>query len=445
MNKNKKIIIATVVLLAVGAAWFFTRRNRSINYMTASVTRGDIVTAVEATGAINPVTAVPVGAQVSGKIVRLFVDYNTLVKKGQIIAQIDPAGYETDVAQAQADVLNAQASLATAGANIESAKAGFSKAQAAVESAKAQFQKDKANFENAGKTYERNKTLLQKNYISKSDLDAALAAHEAASAQLSGDSALIESAKFEMNSARIQIGVALNQQAAAAAIEKNKKAALKKAETNLNYTRITSPVDGIVVSRNIDVGQTVVSSFQSPNLFVIAKDLKKMQVDTSVDEADIGKVRLGHPASFTVDAYPRDTFRGVVAQIRKNPINQQNVVNYDVIIYVSNDQLKLFPGMTADVRIQVGQRKDVLKIPNTALRFVPSGQQGEVQLSAHVQGRKEEKMVWLLKKGKAVPQQVQLGINNTSETEVTSGLSGGDFVIVGIKEKRARKNPFSIF
>lgn len=417
-----------VLIFILGLRWYIARQNADSAYVTAPVTRGSIASTVEATGTINPVTTVQVGAQVSGKIVKLLVDYNSVVKKGQLIAQIDPTTYETDVAQAQADLWSAQSQ---------------------AQNTQAQLQKDQANFENAQITYRRDQVLWQKNYIAHSDLDTAKAAYEAAKAQVEGDKTLIASAQSN---------------------EKNKTAVLAKAQTNLAYTRITSPVDGVVVARNVDVGQTVVSSFQAPNLFLIAKDLKSMQVETNVDEADVGKIRNGQTANFTVDAYPDETFQGRVQQIRKNPITQQNVVNYDVIILVSNPDFKLFPGMTADVSTIVAEHQNVLKIPNAALRFVPPQAQNQNPgknaaqgnhggfgsglrgTSSHQhsgpakQSKTNEKIVWVLKNKKAVPQFVELGLANDSETEVVSGLTENDQVIIDVSQKQtARKNPFSVF
>jgi len=316
---KKKIIIGGIILIAVAATAFFLLRNNGgeVKFRTEKVTKGDIEMAVTATGTVNPVTTVLVGTQVSGTVKNIYVDFNSPVKKGQLIARIDPALFEAQVNQARANLL--------------SAKANMDKAEATQTDAK--------------RTMERNKELLAKNLIAQSDLDTAGTNYE--------------TAKASVSAAKAQIA--------------QSEAALSSAETNLHYTKIISPVDGIVVSRNVDVGQTVAASFQTPTLFSIAQDLTKMQIDTSVDEADIGKVKTEQEVDFTVDAYPDITFKGKVWQIRNAPITVQNVVTYDVVIQVNNPDLKLKPGMTANVSIIVDMKKDALKIPNAALRFKLSG------------------------------------------------------------------------
>jgi RND family efflux transporter, MFP subunit len=277
--------------------------------------RGEIVSSVTATGTVNAVTTVLVGTQVSGTIKTLYVDFNSPVKKNQLIAQIDPATFEAQVEQAKA--------------NLFSAKANLDKSEATVIDAK--------------RTMERNRELVSENLIAQSDFDTAETNYE--------------TAKASVSAAKAQIA--------------QTEASLKFAETNLQYSRILSPVDGVVISRSVDVGQTVAASFQTPTLFTIAQDLTKMQIDTNVDEADIGKVSVGQKVDFTVDAYPEITFKGTVWQIRNAPIIVQNVVTYDVVIKVDNPELKLKPGMTANVSIITSFKKDILKIPNAALRFMP--------------------------------------------------------------------------
>jgi HlyD family secretion protein len=365
----KKTLIWVVVLAVVGVGAYIKFRdgNEGPGFRSEKITRGDIQATVTATGTVNAVTTVLVGTQVSGTIKEIRVDFNSHVKKGQLIALIDPATFEAQVEQQKA--------------NLNSAKANVEKAKATLTDAK--------------RTMERNKELRARDLIAQSDLDTSVTNYETSKAQ---------------------VGVAV---AAVAQAE----AALKTAVTNLGYTRIVSPVDGVVVSRNVDVGQTVAASFQTPTLFTIAQDLTKMQIDTNVDEADIGKVKLGQDVEFTVDAYPDTTFRGKVSQIRIAPISVQNVVTYDVVVLVDNKELKLMPGMTANVSVIVAEARGALKIPNAALRFRPV-----------VPGRQvleKGSGVWIAQDRKAVRVPVKLGISDGSYTELVSGnLKEGEAVIV---------------
>ncbi len=290
MQKREMSTIRSVVLFGAFSILLFGCKGDGPAYRTDPVTKGDVQQAVTATGTVNAVTTVQVGTQVSGTIKTLYVDFNSRVKKGQIIAQIDPSTFESQVQQSQANLL--------------SAKANLEKADAALVDAK--------------RTYDRNKELFSKNLIPRSDLDTAETTYQT-------DKAQVEVAKAEVEQA---------------------KAALAYARQNLAYTKIISPVDGVVISRNVDVGQTVAASFQTPTLFTIAQDLTKMQIDTNVAESDIGVIKLGQEVDFTVDAYPETTFEGKVWQIRQAPITVQNVVTYDVVIQVRNKDLKLMPGMS---------------------------------------------------------------------------------------------------
>lgn len=382
---KKKIIIGGIILIAVAAAAFFLLKNKNgeVKFRTEKVTRGDIEMAVTATGTVNPVTTVLVGTQVSGTIKEIHVDFNSLVKKGQLIARIDPALFEAQVNQARANVLSAKANLDKAGAMLVDAK----------------------------RTMERNKELFSKNLIARSDLDTAETNYETAQASVSA--------------AKAQVA--------------QTEAALSVSETNLHYTKIISPVDGIVVSRNVDVGQTVAASFQTPTLFSIAQDLTKMQIDTSVDEADIGKMQTGQEVDVTVDAYPDMTFKGKVWQIRNAPITVQNVVTYDVVIQMNNPDLKLKPGMTANVSIVVDRKKDVLQIPNAALRFKLSGK------SVTATDKRTEKKgpgVWILEKNNPKRIPVSLGISDGSYTELVSGeiREGQELIVESLSKENASQS-----
>jgi HlyD family secretion protein len=313
----KKIVgLALIVVVALGAgAYYYFKQPPKAQFKTLKIERGSIVSTVSATGTLNAVVTVLVGTQVSGTISKLYVDFNSQVKKGQPIAQIDPALFTSAVQQSRGNALNAEANLGKARVTLADTK----------------------------RTLGRNKQLLQEGIISQSDLDAAQTAYDSAVTGVKAAEALLMQTR----------------------------GALKQAETNLNYATIRSPVDGIVVSRAVDVGQTVAASFQTPTLFTIAQDLTKMQIDTSVDESDISRLKVGQPAGFTVDAYPEQQFVGKVVQIRNAPIVTQNVVTYVAVIGVDNSDLKLKPGMTANVSVQIQKKDDVLKIPSAALRFKP--------------------------------------------------------------------------
>lgn len=376
----KKIIIAlaAVLIAGTGAFWYLKGSNTAPEYKTVPVTRGDIIAAVTATGTVNAVTTVLVGTQVSGTIKHIYADFNSPVKKGQLIAEIDPSAFEAQVEQAKANLLSAKANLDKAVSTQADAK----------------------------RTLERNKTLFSKGLIARSDLDTAQTNYETASAGVS----------------------------AAGAQAAQTEAALKLAMTNLRYTKIISPVDGIVVSRNVDVGQTVAASFQTPTLFTIAQDLTKMQIDSSVVEADIGKVSVGQKVDFTVDAYPDTTFSGSVSDVRIAPIIVQNVVTYDVVVKVANPEKKLKPGMTANISIVTSMKKGVLRVPNNALRFRPSG----------APSAKEEKgrAVWVLKGSAPERVGIKLGITDGSYTEVASGgLKDGDRVITESLKAKDSQQP----
>jgi HlyD family secretion protein len=336
--------------------------------VTENITRGDIITAVTATGTVNAVTSVNVGTQASGRITKLFVDFNSQVKKGALIALIDPALFQAAVDQAKA--------------NLANAKANLDKAEATEVDAK--------------RTWDRYKNLFGRNLVAKSQMDTAETAYLTAAASTVA--------------ARTQV----DQTAAS----------LSLAETNLLYTKIVSPVDGTVISRNVDVGQTVAASFQTPTLFVIAADLTKMQIDTSVDEADVSNVKVGQDVDFTVDAYPDVTFKGTVFQVRKASAILQNVVTYDVVVQVDNKDLKLMPGMTAQVSIITSVVRNVVRIPNGALRFRPMENGKPV-------GAGRGSAVWTLENSQPKRIPVKIGFSDGTYTELVSGdVKEGETIIV---------------
>jgi HlyD family secretion protein len=427
MDKRKKkylIAIVIVIIILAGGFLFYQltgQKGSNQNFRVVKVERGDIRFVVTATGTINPVITVLVGSQVSGTIKALYADYNSRVKEGQVIAQIDPAIFEAQVEQGRANVLSAQANIINAKANLENAKANLVKAEVGVLDAK--------------RTLDRNRPLVEKKVIAQAAMDTAQTNYDTAVAQKDVAKAQVDSAASQVESSKAQVEQA--------------KAALKVSETNLRYATIRSPVNGIVISRNVDVGQTVAASLQAPTLFTIAKDLTQMQVDTNVSEADIGRVAIGQEALFTVDAYPEKTFNGKVSEIRNAPITIQNVVTYDVVIQVDNKDLKLKPGMTANVSVLIEHKEGILKIPNAALRFRPAvakiketgekGKGGSPQKQKSneqvksPQGEKERPgKVWVLsQQGKPIPVSIVLGITDGTFSEVVAGdLREGMEVIV---------------
>ncbi|GFE57562.1 efflux RND transporter periplasmic adaptor subunit [Geobacter sp. AOG1] len=386
----KKILIPTAVILvlAAGIAFFTLKKKPEVTYKTAKVERGDIVSTVAATGNLAAVVTVQVGTQVSGTIQKLFVDFNSPVKKGQVIAQIDPALFAAQVEQTRGNFLAAQANLLKAKADLNDAK----------------------------RSLERNRQLLKDGIVAQSDFDTAENRYEQAVATVKAADGTVAQTRGTFS----------------------------QSETNLRYATIRSPVDGIVVSRNVDVGQTVAASFQTPTLFTIAQDLTKMEIDTSVDEADISRIKVGQPVTFTVDSYPENRFSGKVFQIRNAPVVTQNVVTYVVVVSVDNREMKLKPGMTANVSVETAHKENVLKIPAAALRFKPKGDKGS-KWAKNATGAAEKpssgdqrkkkaggQQVYILgQDNKPVPVQVTTGVSNDGQVELAGGdLKEGDEVIV---------------
>ncbi|HVO22173.1 MAG TPA: efflux RND transporter periplasmic adaptor subunit [Candidatus Margulisiibacteriota bacterium] len=364
--------------------------------MTEAVTRGDVVHSVITTGAVNPVVTVQVGTYVSGVVQALYCDYNTPVKAGQLCAKIDPRPFQVVVDQSVA--------------NLASARAQLRKDQAAVAFSKVE--------------YERDLKLAKHGGVSQETVDT-------------------DKSNLDQNSAQVGLDEATVQQ---------HQAILDAAQVNLDYTNIISPVDGIVVSRSIDVGQTVAASFQTPTLFLIAKDLTKMQVDTNVSESDVGAVKVGQKASFTVESYPSRVFWGQVAQLRQAPITVQNVVTYDVVVSVDNPDLLLLPGMTANTRIITDERRAVLRVPVAALRFSPHGlgyaagqerasQSGSAAAETTPHKHGAETRVWVLRAGRPQPVPVTVGLSDGTVAEISSGdLKVGDEVVVNAIQAAGKRS-----
>jgi HlyD family secretion protein len=373
----KRIVSVAVVAALVGAGvWGYLYTQSGGNapkYRTARVEQGPLTAAVSATGNLNAVTTVQVGSQVSGQIKELHADFNTLVKKRQVIARIDPEIFEAKVGQARADVASAEATVLNQEAQVQKAKADLENARAALAEARANTAKAQVTVVEGKRDFDRKTTLFTRELIAKSDLDSSQAAHDSARAQLDAAKAKELSVAAGIQSAAAQLRVVEAQLQSSRAQVDQKRAAQSQAQADLEHTTIRAPVNGVVISRAVDVGQTVAASLQAPTLFTIAEDLTKMQVEVSVDEADIGRIKLDDRASFTVDSFPGQAFTGTVTQIRKAALVVQNVVTYTVVVAVDNPGGRLLPGMTANVKVIVAEKPRVLKVPNAALRFRPSG------------------------------------------------------------------------
>ena len=413
LRRWRWLLLALLVAIAAAGAWRVLRRPAPIAYETATVSKGPVVARITATGVLSALVTVQVGAQVSGRITSISVDFNSPVKKGQLIARLDPVLYQAGVDQARA--------------NWVAAKAQVAKAEVQELDGKRQ--------------YDRTVQLKARELMSQADLETAEATWRAAVAQT--------------GTARGQL--------------EQSRASLKQAEENLAYTSIYSPIDGVVISRSIDVGQTVASALQAPTLFTIAEDLRRMQVDTSVAEADVGKLHDGMEATFIVDAYPAEKFSGRVRQIRNAPQTVQNVVTYDAVIDVANPDLKLKPGMTANVTVVYAERPDALRVPNAAIRFRPppemlaqlgggrsaattasgapagtapagSGERGGTPRgpgartpSAAAATAEGQKSVWVLRDDRPAPVRITTGVSDGTLSEVTEGpLGPGEVVITGV-------------
>jgi HlyD family secretion protein len=411
MNKRLIVIIAVVAAIGVGGIAYSRARSttKEAAPITAAVTRGDVVEKVSATGTLQPVTTVQVGTQVSGTIKALYADFNSEVRKGQVIAELEPSLFQTQVEQARATMTKLQADADRAQVDVEDTQTKLRRAQ----------------------------ELFDQKLIARTDLETA----QASAAQ---SQAALKSAQAQITQAR---------------------AALNQVQVNLNNTIIKAPIDGVVISRNVDVGQTVAASMQAPTLFVLAQDLTRMQVSASVDESDIGQIATGQKVSFRVDAYPADTFTGTVSQVRLNPTTEQNVVSYTTMIDVPNPEMRLKPGMTATVTIQIAGSENVLRVPNSALRFRPaagawgsgvgdpgsgvSGIQGSalIDRAAATSGRggapravsnvdRSIGRVWTIRNGALEPVRIRMGVSDGAMTAVVEGdLKEGDQVVTGIAEQ----------
>jgi len=491
---KKQLIIGTVglAILAAAAFYFWGGQADAAQYLTAKVERGNLRNTVTATGTLQAVTTVQVGSQASGTISALYVDYNSLVKKGQVVAQLDPAVAKAQVDQARANLQQAQAGLQQARAAITNSRAGVSDAQARAQAANSTAQNNqagvsaaqanlavlKAQQDDAASLLRQQESLVRSGVIAQRDLDVAKTAYQTAKAkydqgvaqlnqaqlsqQMSASSGIAQSqAQVQQSQAGVQQSQAQAQ--AAEAQVQQAVAALQLAEVNLAHTTITSPIDGVVVSRDVNVGQTVAASLSAPTLFTIANDLTKMQVIANIDQADIGLVENAKSVKFTVDAFPGKDFDGKIEQMRLNPQNVQNVVTYNVVIDVDNPEQKLKPGMTANLTVTIDERNNVLKVPNAALRFTPQNVNRERtgNQNGNWQGRRQNnsggndatarsadtqfapasapvlagqtRIVWVMgQDGNPQRRRIKVGLSDGTATEVVEGnLVEGEMVITG--------------
>lgn len=383
MNKKKALVIAAVAAIATLAVWLLSggKKEEKITFDTAAVAPANIMNSITATGTIEPVTSVTVGTQVSGIVSKLFVDYNSVVKKGQVIAELDKTNLMSQLNTAKTQLATAQSQL---------------------------------NYQTAN--YKRYKTLFEKGLVAADDFD---------------------NAKLSYTQAKEQVASA--------------KEEVQRAQTNLGYATITSPIDGVVLSKSVEEGQTVAASFSTPELFTIAQDLTNMQVVADVDEADIGDVKEGERVTFTVDAYPDDTFEGEVKQVRQEATTTNNVVTYEVVISAPNADLKLKPGLTANVTIYTAERKGVLSVPSKALRFTP--QKETVGKMKIVDVANAKNKVWTIEGNSIVAHKVNIGMTDGTNTQIVGGIAEGTKVITGLNvmggeekmpmEAQGEKSPFA--
>jgi HlyD family secretion protein len=414
-SEHKKVyLIGAAILVLIVCYWAYAHaKSKDPKYTTAAVRRGDITSAVQATGTINALTTVSVGSYVSGTVQYIFADFNTRVKSGQVLAQLDPAIYEAQVTQARGQLENAQDNLVTLAANVQVDQANLAKSQANVK------------YEQA--TAKRSQDLFTAGVVSADSNELTQSTLGQAQADVQSAQAGLDQAKATLAQARSQVV--------------SMEGGLKAAETSLKYTTIISPIDGTVVARNIDVGQSVAATLQAPNVFTVAQDLTRMQVYAATDESDTGNIHVGAPVTFAVDAFPTDLFNGRVSTVRLNPTTVQNVVTYNTVIDFSNPDEKLLPGETAYVTIPTGHAANVLEIPNPALTFKPPMPAKDLQAlykqynisraasSTHLGGKQ---VVWKLDAAKQpMPVEIQIGITDYNNTQLISGdLNEGDTLII---------------
>ena len=503
LTKKKYLIIGftAIALLAAAGFYFWGRNAGAAQYLTAKVERGNLHNTVTATGTLQAVTTIQVGSQASGTISALYADYNSIVKKGQVIAQLDPAVPKAQVEQARANLQQAQAALQQARAAVSNSKAGVSDARARAQAAQSTAQNNqagvtaaqanlavlKAQEDDALSLLKQQQSLQKSGVVAQRDVDVAQTAYQTAKAkydqgvaqlnqaqlsQQSSASAGIAQSAAQVQQSQAQVGQSQAQVAAAQAQVQQSAAALQLAQVNLAHTTISSPIDGVVVSRDVNIGQTVAASLSAPTLFTIANDLTKMQVIANIDQADIGLVENAKSVKFTVDAFTGKDFDGKIEEMRLNPQNVQNVVTYNVVIDVDNPDQKLKPGMTTNLTFTIDERNNVLKVPNAALRFTPQDNNGQRTGNGNWQGRRQAnagsgdaspstanrgdvqfarptdpvlagqtRVVWVLgKDGKPDRRRFMIGLTDGISTEVVEGnVVEGVMVITGQTQTSASR------
>ncbi|MBU1107706.1 MAG: efflux RND transporter periplasmic adaptor subunit [Candidatus Riflebacteria bacterium] len=445
----KKKILLVVLLIGIPlaiAGWYFTRSaSGPRTYSTEEITIGNIRTFISASGSLAAITTVEVGSQLSGNIEKLYADFNDEVKAGQLVAQLEDSTYKAQLLQAKANLESANATELGIQAQVKNLQASQLTAKAEIQVSLANIRKAEVALEDADRNYSRFKELFERKLVAASERDSALTALESQKASLEVTRAQHESAKAKEMAIAAQFEALEADRAGAKARIRQMEAQLSVSQINLDRTSIYSPIDGVVISRAVDEGQTVAASLQAPKLFVIAQDLKKMQIDTAVDEADIGSVVAGQKVSFTVDAYRNRTFKGVVDQVRLSPQENANVVTYSVMVRVDNDDLVLKPGMTANAEIITGDRSDVLRLPGKALYFkAPDDMAKLARQQRQENGRlaTDTLPVWILdESGKPQFKTAKIGLSNQDYIEILDKeLKEGDKAIVGVQGVASNDN-----
>jgi HlyD family secretion protein len=426
MKKLKWLLGLTLLLaaLALGGFTYYTR-SKKVDYLTAKVQRGDLESAISATGSLAAVISVAVGSQVSGNVAHLYADFNSVVKKNQLVAEIDPAPFQTKVDQAKANLDSAKAQVTSAEVGVKKADLDIANAELNITNQKAALVRADSQVKDAQRKLAMNAKMFTEGVATQDARDSAQAVYDQAVASQDSAVAQVKSAQASLETFKAARQVAETAKITAAAQVATADANLQNAQLDLDHTRISSPVDGVVIARSVDVGQTVQASYSAPTLFTIAQDLTKMHVETNIDESDISRVLVDQEATFTVDAYPGQVFRGTVMQVRRSPVNVQNVITYTVEIAVDNPDGKLFPGMTANVRLVTDHLSAAIKVPSAALRFRPP----DDLMPADAKNTDKKKGDAKLDPGKSDPNQAKGGDGkfDPSQFKGRGGGGGGGF------------------
>lgn len=447
MKKFIAILVSIFIIVGI-ILWNYVAKSgkKLVGFTTAEVTKGDIVNSISSSGSLAALNTVEVGTEVSGKITKIYVDFNDEVKENQLIAEIDDSTVRTQVLQARANLESAKAGQLGIYAQLKNLQASMITAKADITSSEANLTKAEISLVDAERNYKRIKELFDRKLVAKSELDTAETSRDTAKASLEVAKANLESSKAKIQAINAQIeGQNADLESQKARIAQN-EAQLSQAEIDLSRTKIYSPISGVVITRDVDVGQTVQSSYQAPKLFTIAQDLREMQIDTAVDETDIGVVQKGQKVSFTVDAYKNKTFEGVVHQVRLSPSENSSVVTYSVMVNVSNPEMLLKPGMTANAEILINEKKNVLRLPAKAM-YVKTNEamKAEMKTAQKSMTATDSVLIWVKedKKPKPVLKTVKMGFQNSDYVEILGdSLKEGDKVVIGVSgiESASTKN-----